>query len=83
MQNKFLIYLPFNAAPLRVLSWLTDDSFQQLNYWTTAVWRNDGEGPLCIIDTTFSSAAKQQSLWSNTSHLKLCYKVFYDSQLFN
>ena len=57
---KSLIHLfTFNAAPLRVLSWITDDKFPGLKYWKTAEWRNDGEGPLCRIGTTISSAAKQ------------------------
>ena len=63
---KSLVYwVTFYAAPFRVLSWLTDDSLPWFNYWKTAVWRNYGEGPLCRIDTTISSAAKQQSFWFN------------------
>ena len=63
---KSLVYwVTFNAAPFSALSWLTDDSLPWFNYWKTAVWRNYGEGPLCRIDTTISSAAKQQSFWFN------------------
>ena len=40
-------------------------AFPWLKYWKTAGWKNDGEGPLCRIDTTFSSAAEQQSFWLN------------------
>ena len=66
--GKINCYLfTFNAALFRVLSWWNDDSLPWLKYWITAGWRNDGEGPLCRIDTTFSSAAKQQSLWFNTA----------------
>ena len=58
MANHLSIYLfTFTAAPFRVLSWLTDDSFPWHKYWKTAGWRNDSEGPLCRIDTTISLAA--------------------------
>ena len=65
---KSLAYLfTFYAAPFRVLSWLTDDSFPWLKYWKTVRWRNGGEDLLCRNDITFSSAAKQQSLWFKTT----------------
>ena len=58
MANHLSTYLfTFTAAPFRVLSWLTDDSFPWHKYWKTAGWRNDSEGPLCRIDTTISLAA--------------------------
>ena len=80
---KSLVYwVTFNAAPFRVLSWLTDNSLPWFNYWKTAVWRNYGEGPLCRIDTTISSSAKQQSFWFNITIESVVLLLWFSSVLY-